>query len=98
MYEQYPQQVKIIDTAFGTVVVAGKYQLTQDTDKNKLVLIAHDGRGELIRYRNKDIEYAANLTRIDIENWKAIEQQLNQIELIPEQQTRERSQESELEL
>lgn len=98
MYEQYTQQVKIIDTASGTVVVEGKYQLIQDSEKNTLVLTANDGRGELIRYKSKDIEYVANLTRIDIENWKAIEQQLNQVELILEQQTRERSNDVDLEL
>lgn len=97
-YEQYTQQGRVMNTASGTALVEGKYQLSQNREKNTLVLTTNDGRGELIKYKDDNLEYAANLENQDLENWKAIEQQLNQINTVQVQNTYESSADVELDI
>lgn len=56
-----------------------QYQVAFEPDKDVLRLTATDGRGELVRYRTEQVEYVNNLSSQDLENWQAIERQLEQL-------------------
>lgn len=98
IYDTHPDQRSTTITTSGMVVVAGNYQISHDTGNNNFSIAANDDRGEVIRYKANKLEYAANLEDQDLDNWKVIEQQLNQINFVQVQNTGKPSADIDLDL